>query len=163
MGAVLSATFTFDPLAELALGLGSIRVPVDQSKTSAPVANTTIGSGEMSDTTAVAKLHAAAQTTVLSEDQIRQHVAGALEDIGGTAKQIAREANTTPVAVKNWLLQRNTMSLSAFAQLARQNPRFQQFAAYLIGLEADVLKHNEWQREVARFKRLLAEMDGGAP
>src|SRR5262245_17495023 len=79
------------------------------------------GDGTMSDRSAAAKVHPLSRATFLSEDEIREHVAAALNDVGGSRKELAREANTTPVAVKNWAEGRNTMSLSAFVQMARGN------------------------------------------
>jgi len=111
----------------------------------------------MSDHSAAAKLGAGRDTKVLSEGEIREYVADALGSLGRTRKELARDADTTPPAVKNWREQRNTMSLTAFVRMARQNPRFQKFAAYLIGIEDDVLRHREWEAELARFQRIMAE------
>lgn len=99
---------------------------------------------------------------VPSEHEIREAVAEAIDDLGLSTKDLARDADMTPPAVRSWVERRNTMSLTAAVRLARMNPRFRDALARLIGIEDDVLRHQELQRELARFHRTMDRlMPGG--
>lgn len=118
-------------------------------------ANTASKGNEMSEQPIWSKLQPST-AKILSEDEVREYVAEAVESLG-SVKVVARIADTTPSAVENWRKRRNTMSLTAAVRLCRQHPRFQSALARLIGIEADVLRAHETQRLLGELHRTAGD------
>lgn len=129
--------------------------PVRQSTTLIEQSNSAQRGSKVSQVSKTQRLSANSET-VLSEDTIRNWVAGALDDLG-PVKAIARDANVTGPAVKNWMLRRSTMSLSAAVHLALSSPRFRAALAVLIGIDPKLLRAQEALALAEELHRVTAE------
>lgn len=69
------------------------------------------------------------------------------------AKRLAREAGASERAAKNWLEQKNAMTLAQFFTLARRMPELKALAAQI--LEIDTAMNPEIERDLARLMRTL--------
>lgn len=69
------------------------------------------------------------------------------------AKRLAREAGASERAAKNWLEQKNAMTLAQFFTLARRMPELKALAAQI--LEIETALNPEVERDLARLMRTL--------
>lgn len=69
------------------------------------------------------------------------------------AKRLAREAGASERAAKNWLEQKNAMTLAQFFTLARRMPELKALAAQILEIETTL--NPEVERDLARLMRTL--------
>lgn len=96
-----------------------------------------------------------------SPDEFNAGLSAALREADVSAKAVAQIVEKSPRHTEKWIDGTRSPTFFDGLAMARHIPAVQKWIAYLIGLETDVLKHNEWQAELARFERALAAMKGG--
>lgn len=98
-----------------------------------------------------------AMTTAISTYEVTSAITETIRRAFGNernvAKRLAREAGASERAAKNWLEQKNAMTLAQFFTLARRMPELKALAAQILEIETTL--NPEVERDLARLMRTL--------
>ena len=96
-------------------------------------------------------------TTAVSTYEVTSAISDTIRRAFGhernVAKRLAREAGASERAAKNWLEQKNAMTLAQFFTLARRMPELKARAAEILEIETAI--NPEVERDLARLMRTL--------
>ncbi len=96
-------------------------------------------------------------TTAVSTYEVTSAISDTIRRAFGhernVAKRLAREAGASERAAKNWLEQKNAMTLAQFFTLARRMPELKALAAEILEIETAI--NPEVERDLARLMRTL--------
>lgn len=94
------------------------------------------------------------EVTIAISDTIRR----AFAHERNVAKRLAREAGSSERAAKNWLEQKNAMTLAQFFTLARRMPELKALGAELLGYAPGTSP--EIERDLARLMQTVQRVQG---
>jgi hypothetical protein len=155
LDATTCGTWFLKPAAAPARARPAIRLVSDHPEIPSPAANTDDRGQGMTSEPIASKLRGLNDNARVSETEIRDYVADALDALGEPVKEIARHADATPPTVENWRQRRNTMSLPNFVRLCRQHPRFKAWAKRLLEMESAL--DPEFAADLVRLQAALSK------